>query len=206
MIVKAAIGFLSTASDAELIARTQDVLVGMTGNTNFATPTPTLAMIKTALDAFSTALAEAANGGRQLTAVKNAKRAELVSLMKQLGSYLTTASNGDIAILLSSAFPTQKAARSPIGPVATPEAPKLSHGAVTGEINAVAVAVTGAYAYNWDAALASSPDVSVQTAQTTGARTTFSGLTPGQLYVVTLNALGAAGTSDWSNAAELMAI
>ena len=46
----------------------------------------------------------------------------------------------------------------------------------------------------------------VQTAQTTGARALFSGLTPGQIYVISLNAVGAAGVSGWSDYGTLMVV
>lgn len=52
----------------------------------------------------------------------------------------------------------------------------------------------------------SAPEVSVPTAQTTGARTEFSRLTPGKVYVIALNAVGAAGVSDWSDYGSLMVI
>ena len=60
--------------------------------------------------------------------------------------------------------------------------------------------------YNWSVALQSAPDKDVQTAQTTGARALFSGLTPGQIYVISLNAVGAAGVSDWSDYGTLMVV
>ena len=40
--------------------------------------------------------------------------------------------------------------------------------------------------------------------QTTAARNIFSGLTPGQVYFVQLNAVGSAGPSDWSDDGETM--
>ena len=46
----------------------------------------------------------------------------------------------------------------------------------------------------------------MKTAQTTGARAEFTGLTPGQTYVVFLNAVGTAGTSDWSDGGTLMVV
>lgn len=63
-----------------------------------------------------------------------------------------------------------------------------------------------ATSYNWSVALQSAPDKDVQTAQTTGARALFSGLTPGQIYVISLNAVGAAGVSDWSDYGTLMVV
>jgi len=87
-----------------------------------------------------------------------------------------------------------------------PQAPRVSQGAVSGTLNAAASPVYGASAYNWSVALESAPDKDVQSAQTTGARASFSGLTPGQVYVVSLNAVGAAGVSDWSDYGSLMVI
>ena len=52
----------------------------------------------------------------------------------------------------------------------------------------------------------SAPDKSVQTQQTPGGKAQFDGLTPGEDYSVTVNAVGAAGTSDWSDAATLIVI
>ena len=82
----------------------------------------------------------------------------------------------------------------------------VTQGAVTGSITVAAPPVYGASSYNWSVALDSAPEVDVQTAQTTGARATFSGLTPGKVYLVSLNAVGAAGVSDWSDSGSLMVI
>ena len=46
----------------------------------------------------------------------------------------------------------------------------------------------------------------IRQTQTTAASNTFDGLTPGQIYNVQLNAVGTAGTTDWSGAAELMVV
>ena len=206
MIVKAAIGFLSYDSDAVLVNKTQAVLSNVTGNPNFSTPSPSLETIQTALTAFIVALSEAANRGREEVAIKNAKRAELVSLMRQLASYITVASNGDMAKLLSSEFPHIKPTRSPIGALPTPAAPAIRLGVQSGQLSATVLPVYGAQSYNWRVALSSAPQTYVQTAQTTGGRKLFTGLTPGQTYSVQVSAVGAAGPSDWSDDAELMVI
>jgi hypothetical protein len=83
MVVKAAIGFLTLDSDDQLIGDVQSAINGLTDNPNFATPAPALAVVSTALGAFTTALAHAVNGGTQMTVAKNARRAELVSLMRR---------------------------------------------------------------------------------------------------------------------------
>ena len=82
MIVKPSITFLTADGDALLATDTGSILKGMTGNANYPTPSPTLALVTTALDDFTTALANAAGGGITLTAIKNDKRAALVVLLR----------------------------------------------------------------------------------------------------------------------------
>jgi len=206
MIVKAAIGFLATASDNQLIGDVQSAITGLTDNPNFTSPKPTLAAVQTALGEFTTAVAEAVNGGRVLVAAKNAKRAELVSLMRQLASYVTVTSNGDMKTLLSSGFPYQKPVRTRVGTLPAPAAPTLRRGALSGQLDASASPVYGAGSYNWRISLASKPDEFVQTAQTMGGRHSFKGLTPGQSYNVQVNAVGSVGPSDWSVASAAMVV
>src|SRR5438874_8135206 len=105
MTVKPAIGFLTKDGDAQLDQDTETIIASMTGNANFPTPSPTLTVITTALSAFTVALADAADGGVEKTAIKNAKRAELVSLLRQLSSYVFATADGDMTKLLSSGFP-----------------------------------------------------------------------------------------------------
>jgi hypothetical protein len=206
MIVKAAIKFLTTHGDNQLIGNVQAVIDGLTDNPNFATPSPSLKSVDTALAAFTTAVAAAVNGGKEQHAAKKARRAELVSLMRQLASYVTVTSNGDMEVLLSSGFPYQKPVRTPVGILPAPDAPTLKHGGRSGQLDGSISPVYGAGAYNWRVALASDPDTFVQTAQTTGGRHTFEDLTPGKVHSVQANAVGSAGPSDWSDAADLMVV
>ncbi len=108
--------------------------------------------------------------------------------------------------LIGSGFPVQKPGRTPIGPLPAPSAPLVSQGPVTGSLTAVSAPLYGASSYNWSVALASTPDIDVQTAQSTGARVSFTDLVAGKVYIVSLNAVGAAGTSDWSDYGSLMVI
>lgn len=204
MVVKPAIGFLSSTSDALIVTGTHTIVDALTNNPDYTTPTPTLVTVTTALNAFVAAIAAAANGGKEETAIKNAKRAELVSLLRQLASYVGVTCGGDMAKLLSSGFPTQKPNRSPVGSLPAPDAPVATPGKNSGELSAVSAPVFGAYTYNWRLALASAPTVYIKQLQTTAASNIFTGLTPGQTYTVQLNAVGSAGTSDWSDDGETM--
>jgi len=123
----------------------------------------------------------------------------LTALLRELASYVAVACKGNLADLLSSGFPIQKPVRTPAGVLPAPATPVLSLGARTGELAAVTVPVPNAYTYNWQVALATAPEVYVRYAQTTAASIVFQGFTPGQIYLVEVNALGAAGRSDWSD-------
>jgi hypothetical protein len=204
MNVKPAIGFLTKDGDPSFTDKVTTILEWMKNNPKYPTPSPTLAVVQTAFDAYKVASADAAQGGVGNTAIRNARRAELVSLLRQLANYISATANGDMETLLSSGFPTQKGAPSPIGPLPAPNAPVVKQGPVSGSLTAVTAPVFGASVYNWRLALASAPTAFLQTKQSTGARFTFEGLTPGQVYSVELNAVGSAGTSDWSDVGSLM--
>jgi hypothetical protein len=145
-------------------------------------------------------------GGKENTAIRDARRAELVSLLRQLANYVSATANGDLETLISSGFPIQKTTRTPVGPLPAPYAPAATQGPVTGALRAVIAPVYGAFTYNWRLALASAPTVYVQDAQTTGGRVLFEGLNAGQVYNVDANAVGSAGTSDWSDVSTLMVV
>jgi hypothetical protein len=206
MTPKPAISFLTGDSDAMLATDVGSILNKLAGNQNFPSPTPALNVVSTALNAFTVALAAAVEGGLSFTLAKNARRAELVALVRTLATYVQLASQGDMTKLLSSGFPVQKSGRTPVGPLPAPAAPRIAQGTLTGSLNAATSPVRGAVSYNWSVALQSAPDVDVQSAITSAARTTFSGLTPGQVYLVCLTAVGAAGPSDWSDYGTLMVI
>ncbi len=206
MNVKTAIGFLTKDGEALFTDKVTTILEWMTDNTQYPTPTPALTVVQTAFDAYKVATADAALGGKEKTAARDARRAELVSLLRQLANYVDATANGDLEQLMTSGFPTQKTQRTPIGPLPAPDAPNVSQGPVTGTLRAVISPLNGGYAYNWRIALASAPTVFVQTAQTTGGRVMFEDLTAGQVYNVSANGVGAAGTSDWSDVGSLMVI
>ncbi len=206
MIVKPSVSFLNTDSDALLITDTGSILMALNGNPSFPTPTPPLAGVQTALDAFTNSVADAANGGVTLTSIKNDKRAALVLLLRELASYVQVACKGDLTILLSSGFPIQKPQRNPIGVLPAPTGLVVSLGSRTGELNASATPVPGAAIYNWRVTTAAQPNVVVQSAQTTAASNVFDGLTPGVVYNIQANVVGSAGPSDWSDPAPQMAV
>jgi hypothetical protein len=192
-------------TDPLLVTNCITVVTSMDGNANYVTPIPTLTIITSGIGDFSAAISDAADGGKTLKAIKNGKRDALVALMRQLASYVTVACLADMTKLLSSGLPVQKPDRSRAAVPGTPSAPVLSQGR-TGEMFAVTSSDATVYIYNWRVALASVPTVYVQHGQSTGGRATFAGLTAGELYNVEVNAVGTAGTSDWSDDGTMMVI
>jgi hypothetical protein len=73
-------------TDAVLETRANNIVSSMTANPNFATPTPTLAAMQTAIDNFSDALAKAQTGSQYDKAFKTQKRGELIKLLHSLGN------------------------------------------------------------------------------------------------------------------------
>lgn len=205
MIVKISISFLNDDNDADLIVSTNGIITALTGNASFANPVPTLAEITTSLGIFTTAVSEAAGGGVALTAARNDKREALATLLRDLAAWVQLNCGGDLAILLTSGFPTQKPTRQPVGELHPPSNLQVKLGIRSGQLISKADPVPGASIYNWRVTNAAQTNPTF-TAQTTGARHTFSGLTPGVIYSVVVNAVGAAGPSNWSSPATQMVV
>jgi hypothetical protein len=193
-------------ADSVLITFARNVVTLMGGLlVLYPTPTPTLAVITTAIDAFETGVTNAFAGGVILTGIKDALRFELLVLLRQLAAYVQGHCAESVQNIIAIGFEANRAG-APVGELPAPATPVVSQGMVTGSMKASSSPVNGASIYNWRLALASAPTVFLQTAQIPGSRITFEGLTPGQIYNVQLNAVGAAGTSDWSDDGSMMII
>jgi hypothetical protein len=120
--------------DTDLIAFTRNVITLMTGHTHYPTPSPALTVITTAVNALETAVHDALDGGKIAIATRNAARAEMLSLLRQLAAYVTGNCNADLVLLLSSGFEPVKAP-SPVGVLPAPENLRLSLSGISGELN-----------------------------------------------------------------------
>lgn len=104
------------------------------------------------------------------------------------------------------AFPIQESQREPIGLLPPPSNLTVTVGPRRGEWRATAVPVTGAAIDNWQISSAANPAEVVQSIQTTAANCTFASLTPGAVYRVVVNAVGAVRPSSWSEPVPQMAV
>jgi len=205
MIVKPAIQWINSDSDALFLNDSNVVLTAMADNVAIYTnPVPPLPAIQTALDNLSAGIAAMVNGGQPATITKNNLRLVAANLMRQLASYVTVACKGDMANLILSGFPPQKPVRTPVGPLPQPQGLTVSHGAQLGQLVVKVNPVFGAANYNYRLT-PNTPGATPVIEQDTASTHTFSSLTAGVNYKLEVSALGAAGPSDWSNPASLTA-
>jgi hypothetical protein len=92
------------ASDTNLLSTIHRVLGKMDNNANFPQPPAALETLKKELPEFIVTLTNASGGDMEKTAIKNARKAVMVDLLKQLDDYVTLTSQGNRAKLLSSGF------------------------------------------------------------------------------------------------------
>lgn len=209
MVVKASISELNKAS-AQAVANRGDVVIdALTKNAViFADPSPTVAALQGANDLLMGAILnwETSGGGKIASAAVKARRREMVGLLRLEASYVTSTANGDMEKLLKGGFPIQKPTRTPIGQLPALDAPGVTQGKLSCQLDAATTPLYGGQAYLWRLALDSAPEVYVQTAQTTAANTSFYGLTAGEVYNIEVQAIGSAGPSDWSESSSRMVI
>jgi hypothetical protein len=86
----------------EKIQKSREVVIRLTGNTNYPSPNPALTVLSAAITALETAHEAAADGGKSLKSTMHAKEKILDDLMSQLGEYIANASAGDEQKILSS--------------------------------------------------------------------------------------------------------
>ncbi|MEJ8843445.1 fibronectin type III domain-containing protein [Lacibacter sp. H375] len=203
--MKKSISNFSKLSDGNLESKTHSIISSMTGNANFPTPVPALAVLQTAADAYTAALVKAGAGNRADVADKNAKRETLLNLLRSLCTYVNLTANGDAAMLLTSGFDISKDPQPSV--ITKPEIVRLENGVASGSLLVSVKAVKGAYSYlheyTTDATLA--PDSWVST-MSTSAKTTLSNLQPGTVYYCRVGAIGTNNQLLYSDAASRMVV
>ena len=189
--------------DAVLLAFAKQILVAMTDNTNFPSPSPTLKVIGNAITDYETAMSNAANGGKTLTAIKNQLREAMLAQLKLLATYVEQNSNNDRAIALSSGFDLRKArghATVPNTPIGVSAVQGVHNGEISVSCNAQKDAKLYECRYTTDATLATWNSVPPQTNR----KFTIGGLAHGADVFVSMRAVNSAGISNWSNAISIL--
>ena len=183
----------------------RDIVAAMSGNPNYTTPFPALAVITAALDDLQAKLTAAADGGKMAMSERNTAWSYAKSLLRQLGNYVQANCQNNLDNLLSSGFTPTKTP-TPIGPLAAPESLAFTRNNKTGKLYLRFKPVYGTTAgYTVQTAPAATGPFTEYVLSSTS-RVEITGQTPLQTLWVRVNATGAAGTSPWSEPASVMII
>jgi len=179
----------------------------LTGNANFATPTPTLAALTDACEELVVRNTEVLfNGGKVAFEAKRLAVVKLEALLKELAGYVQALSGGDKAKILSAGFDVRKRAE-PIGMLPAPQDMEARISNFSGRIDLDWKRVPGTRIYQvW--MTAGDPTLATgwtMVAVSTKTRTVIDNLTTGTFYTFRVNAVGAAGESPMSELATAMA-
>ena len=198
--------FFTRYSVSQLITFLRNVITMMTGNPAYTTPSPTLPVVKTAVDDLEAKATAALNRGRLEVVARRAAQRSVLSLARQLSNYVESNCGGSVETLLSSGFDARRAA-SPEQMPAIPGNPRLSHNGSSGKL---------LFQFNGDSSR-NTRNFSVQHGEneagpwidhdlSTSSRVEIVGLTPGKVYYARAKANAAAGSSDWTVPTSKMAV
>ena len=93
-----------TGSDTYVLKLGNRVSQNLKGNTALPNPKPSQPELEKVCQEFSVSISLAGRNDMTLASAKNDKKAELIRMLDELSDYVTTTSNGDRTILLSSGF------------------------------------------------------------------------------------------------------
>lgn len=186
----------------------RQVVTAMTGNANYTTPNPALAVLTTAINELEASFNDRqakAQAAQQATTVQGIKEAALDGLLTQEAAYVETTSAGDTAKIQSAGMDV-RAAGAPVGELPAPAGFVATAGDADGEIDLDWDNVRGAKSYQ----VQYSPDPITATSwvnadPVTRSKTTVKNLTSGSKYWFRARAVGAAGPGPWSDPATKIA-
>lgn len=184
-----------------LITYARAIVTAMTANPHFPTPGPALAVVTGAIDELQLAETAALTRAKGTAAVRNEKRATLVTLLRQLKGYVQTvvdanAENGT-SIIESAAIAVKKTA------VRKPRVFAAAPGLVSGSAKLVAPFAGARAFYEWQYSV----DAGKTWAAAPGtmqAKTTIAGLTPGASVQFRYRPATKSGEGDWSQPVTLI--
>ena len=200
--VKISVGF-GEYPDARLLVKSKHISQSMTGNSNFPTPSPTLAVYNAAVLAYETALGNAENGSVNDTAIKNDARATLENLMQSLGLYVQLNCANNLNKATSSGFDVHAAPTSAVVP-AIPSNVKGDAGTHTGEVDASCDSEPEADFFILRYSLNITAPVWVVMLAQKSRKYTITGLTHGKDILISMCAGNTAGVSDWSDSTTVL--
>lgn len=198
---------LSRISPSALLVKARNMVQQITGNVNFATPTPPLATVTAACDVLETAInAHDLNPGPSEVTDRDIAFESVKQLVVDLGGYVQAASNGDLDKIKSAGCQVRKSP-SPIGKLPAPPDLLAQTTAYAGRIEVRWGGVKGRNTYALELC-AGDPNVAANwsmLALTSKNRYTAEDLKSDTVYSFRVKAIGAAGASPLSDVAQAKA-
>ena len=183
----------------------RQVVTAMTGNANYATPSPTLASITTKTDDLETKFNDAQAArltAQQKTSLQDTAERDADAAVTQLASYVENTSAGDSAKIQSAGMEV-RATPAPVGTLPAPAGIVATIGDLDGEIDLDWDSVRGAISYVMQRSVDPPTATSWQSAGVvTKSKGSVTGLTSGTKFWFRVAAVGAAGQGAWSNPAS----
>lgn len=175
--------------EAGLVPAAEFIVVSMTDNAAFPNPPVKLAELKTLLDSYIAALAEAASRDRNKIAIKNQLRQQLNEALSENGVYVNLTAKGDVPMLVSSGYRLAKQPQPRY--VSVPENLTLTPGANPGTLVSKVKADKGANGYTHMLTKAPlTPESQWQSVTTSRCRYEFTGLEVRTEYIAKVVAIG----------------
>lgn len=169
----------------------------LTGNTAFPAPTVKLPDITALQAAFHTALDNAADGGRQLNALKEQARETLVAALDQNAAYVQSLAAFDLPMLKSSGY-FETSSNHAQSPLATPGIAAVLN-EQPAQLTLRLTPILNAYAYEVQIRNGAA-DWKSAGMFTQARRIVLTGLTSGASYTLQARAIGGStGSSGWSD-------
>jgi len=194
---------------ADKIIRAEQIVASLTGNPNFPTPNPPLAMVTNAINTLRTSIVDAQKARQESqakTADQNRNEDTLDQIMRQLAAYIENVSGDDEAKIRSAGVSIRAAATPATDPLTAPSGLSATEGDHEGEIDLHWNSVKRARSYIVEHSADPPSDTSWSQSQVVVASSaTVSGLTRGAKHWFRVAAVGSVGQSGWSDPATKIA-
>jgi hypothetical protein len=178
-----------------LIALARAILLAMTGNASFPSPTPTLAAVLAAIVDLENAESAAQSRAKGTVQVRDGKRTVLLFLLRELGTFVQKVADADMehgaAIIHGAGMGLRKTA------LHAPRVFRAMNGAVSGSVQLFTATAGSRASYDWEWSTDGGKTWQVAPS-TTRSRTVFTGLVPATTVWFRSRALTKAGEGDWT--------
>ena len=186
------------------------VYEGLKDNPNFPNLPVPLDAFTAMIDAYITAIANAADASKKAIVERNKLKESLIAMERKLGHWVEANCQQDLGIFKSSGFQAASTVRVPQGPLPRPVILKTDSGTTSGEILAQITALPKARSYELRyTAIGADGKPGAWTLVPPYAKSrnmSVTGLTPGTAYTFQARALGRLGYTDWSDAANRISV